>query len=131
MPQAQCYTGRSFFLAKGGGVNFNIISLILYFHFVIKFRLLLLICGLHFWCPLNLKMLPTPLTAIWSYKIDTVSITSDLMWNNELTCNKCNELVMIHVIQVYCNLVIQNKLSITSDLMRNYKFTCNKSNKLV
>ena len=43
-----------------GGFNFNI-SLILYFHFVIKFRLLLSNCGLHFWCPLNLKMLPTPL----------------------------------------------------------------------
>ena len=33
------------------------------FTFVIKFRLLLSICGLHFWCPLNLKMLPTPLIA--------------------------------------------------------------------
>ena len=47
-------------LARGGGVNFNISSS-LYIHFVIKFRLLLSICGLHFWCPLNLKMLPTPL----------------------------------------------------------------------
>ena len=45
--------------SKGGGVNFNISSS-LYFHFVIKFRLLLSICGLHFWCPLNLKMLPRP-----------------------------------------------------------------------
>ena len=34
---------------------------ILYIHFVINFRFLLSICGLHFWCPLNLKMLPTPL----------------------------------------------------------------------
>ena len=49
-----------FLLAGGGGVNFNISSS-LYFHFVIKFRLLLLICGLHFWRPLNLKMLPAPL----------------------------------------------------------------------
>ena len=55
------YAQSAFFvLAGGGGVNFNISSS-LYFYFVIKFRLLLSICGLHFWCPLNLKMLPTPL----------------------------------------------------------------------
>ena len=55
------YAKNTFFvLARGGGVNSNISSS-LYFHFVIKFRLLLSICGLHFWCPLNLKMLPTPL----------------------------------------------------------------------
>ena len=48
------------FSREGGGINFNISSSF-YFHFVIKFRLLLSICGLHFWCPLNLKMLPTPL----------------------------------------------------------------------
>ena len=49
-----------FRFSRGWGFNFNISS-IMYFHFVIKFRLLLSICGLHFWCPLNLKMLPTPL----------------------------------------------------------------------
>ena len=37
----------------------------LYFHFVIKFLLLLSICSLHFWCPLNLKMLPTPLLCLY------------------------------------------------------------------
>ena len=52
--------GKVFFRRGGGGVNFNI-ALILYFHFAIKFQFLLSICGLHFWCPLNLKMLPTPL----------------------------------------------------------------------
>ena len=54
---------RFFFVLAGGGggwVNFDISSS-LYFHFVIKFWLLLSICRLHFWCPLNLKMLPTPL----------------------------------------------------------------------
>ena len=61
--KAQCYTDTSFFLAGDGGwvVNFNI-SLTLYFHFVIKFRLQLSICGLHFSCPLNLKMRPTRLS---------------------------------------------------------------------
>ena len=54
------YAQTTFFVLAGGGVNFNISSS-LYFHFAIKFRLLLSICGLHFWCPLNLKMLPTPL----------------------------------------------------------------------
>ena len=45
------YAKSTFFvLARGGGVNFNISSS-LYFHFVIKFRLLLSICGLHVWCP--------------------------------------------------------------------------------
>ena len=58
------YPKHIFRFSKGGGeVNFNISSS-LYFHFVIKFRLLLSVCGLHFWCPLNLKMLPTPL--IWT-----------------------------------------------------------------
>ena len=49
------------FSRGGGGFNLNISSS-LYFRFVIKFWLLLSICGLHFLCPLNLKMLPTPLT---------------------------------------------------------------------
>ena len=44
----------------GGVIDINIL-LILYFHFVLKYRLLLSICGLHFWCPSNLKMLPTRL----------------------------------------------------------------------
>ena len=58
------YAQSTFFvLARGGGFNFKISSS-LYFHFVIKFRLLLSICGLHFWCLLNLKMLPTPLSHI-------------------------------------------------------------------
>ena len=51
-----------YFFFKGGGVNVNTcIFLILYFHFVINYRLLLSICGLYFWCPSNLKMLPTRL----------------------------------------------------------------------
>ena len=60
------YAQSTFFVLAEGGVNFNIKSL--YFHFVIKFRLLLSICGLHFWCPLNLKMLPTPLEKLLSKK---------------------------------------------------------------
>ena len=52
------------FSRGGGGFNFNISSS-LYFHFVIKFRLLLSVWGLYFWCPLNLKMLPTPLLQTW------------------------------------------------------------------
>ena len=39
-----------FRFSRGGGVNFNKSSSF-YFHFVIQFRLLLSICGLHFWCP--------------------------------------------------------------------------------
>ena len=58
--QIICPTHIFRFSRGGGGVNFNISSS-LYFHFLIKFRLLLSICGLHFWCPLNLKMLPSPL----------------------------------------------------------------------
>ena len=54
------YPKHIFRFTGGGLFNFNIYST-LYFHFVIKFRLLLSICGLHLWCPLNLKMLPTPL----------------------------------------------------------------------
>ena len=54
------YAQSTFFVLAKGGFNFKIISS-LYFHFVIKFWLLLSICGLHFWCPLNLKLIPTPL----------------------------------------------------------------------
>ena len=54
---------QSTFFVLARGVNFDISSSF-NFQFVIKFRLLLSICGLHFWCPLNLKMLPTPLSMI-------------------------------------------------------------------
>ena len=31
--------------------------------------------------------------AIWSYKIDTVSMTSDFMQNSKFLCNKSNVIV--------------------------------------
>ena len=63
------YTQSTFFvLAERGGGSTQIYLQVCTFHFVIKFRLLLSICGLHFWCPLNLKMLPTPLRWTTSFQ---------------------------------------------------------------
>ena len=77
---AQCYADTFFNGGGGGGVNFNI-SLILYFHFVIKFRILISICGMHFWCPLNLKMLPyTRLTSKYA-EDDLIKMLEFLVFN--------------------------------------------------
>ena len=61
------YVQSTVFVLEGGGGNFNISSS-LYFHFAIKFRLLLSICGLHFCAPSIWKCFLRPCLESWNLK---------------------------------------------------------------
>ena len=64
-----------FRFSKGGGVNFNTCIFKFVFSLCNQISTSLSICGLHFWCRLNLKMLPTPLVSISEVEFEMLTVS--------------------------------------------------------